>query len=207
MQEKECTYCRKILPISNFYKSNQAKDGYQCHCKNCHSKYTKKSKENGFIYKIEKHGHSNSRLYKIWSDMKRRCSSNKVINYENYGGRGISVCDEWIKSYTSFEIWSINSGYNDLLTLDRINVNGNYDPKNCRWISQSEQCMNKRCFNNVGYIGIHRCNKGPGYWGSVKQNGKSKHTGYSIDLIECVIKRDKYIIENNLPHKRSILID
>lgn len=206
MESKKCTYCNNVFPVDNFYKSNQSKDGYQCHCKECHKRYGK-SKDKDFQYKIELHGDSKTKLYKAWCDMKRRCYSEKVVNYNNYGGRGICVCKEWIDSYTSFRDWAINNNYNALLTLDRIDVNGNYEPNNCRWISQSEQCMNKRCFNSTGYIGIHKSSDGSGYYGNVKKDGKNYYTGYSTDLTECVLMRDKFIIKNNFKHKRSILID
>lgn len=100
-----------------------------------------------------KHGLSDSRLYQCWLDMKHRCyydfskNSKEYKSYRNYGGRGIKVCEEWLdESFGSLNFinWSLNNGYSDKLTLDRINVNGDYEPSNCRWISVKEQCRNKR---------------------------------------------------------------
>lgn len=84
---------------------------------------------------ITTHGESHlnrSRLYYIWSSMKQRCLNKKNKAYKNYGGRGISICDEWIKSYLSFKKWALLSGYKNNLTLDRTNNNGNYEPCNCK---------------------------------------------------------------------------
>lgn len=76
--------------------------------------------------------------------MKNRCSNEIMDSYKYYGGRGISVCDEWVKSYESFHDWSMNNGYNDSLSIDRIDVNGNYEPSNCRWTTTLEQSRNRR---------------------------------------------------------------
>lgn len=102
----------------------------------------------------EYHGMSKTRLYRIWSNMKNRCMNNKMRGYEYYGGRGISVCKEWL-SFNCFSCWALSNGYNDTLTLDRINVNGNYCPENCRFVSMEVQSKNKR--NNLYYNGTLVC--------------------------------------------------
>lgn len=91
-----------------------------------------------------KHNMSNTRLYRIWNAMKRRCLTKTNDTFEHYGGRGIKICNEWIEDYMNFYNWAINSGYSDELTIDRIEVNGNYEPSNCRWITIQEQQNNKR---------------------------------------------------------------
>lgn len=95
----------------------------------------------------ETHGKRHTRLYGIWTDMKKRCNNSNHTSYMNYGGRGISVCDEWQKDFQSFYEWAVKNGYNDELSIERIDVNGNYEPVNCKWITLKEQSYNKR--NNI----------------------------------------------------------
>lgn len=92
---------------------------------------------------------SSRRLYKTWRNMRYRCSNPKDRKYKYYGGRGIKVCEEWDSSFKAFESWALVNGYADDLTIDRINVNGDYEPKNCRWISMAEQQQNKRSNRSI----------------------------------------------------------
>ena len=94
-----------------------------------------------------KHGKTNTRLYEIWRAIKKRCNLITHKYYKDYGGRGIIVCDEWLNDFMNFYYWAINNGYRDDLTIDRIDVNGNYEPNNCRWVTRNVQLKNKR--NNV----------------------------------------------------------
>ena len=90
------------------------------------------------------HGKTNTRLHTIWKNIHARCLNANNNDYPNYGGRGITICDEWKNNFISFEDWAISHGYNDCLSLDRIDVNGNYEPANCRWVTQKVQCNNTR---------------------------------------------------------------
>lgn len=87
-----------------------------------------------------KHGDFGTRLYRIWGNMLSRCSD---TNNQLYGGRGIKVCDEW-KDYIEFSKWAKSNGYDKLLTLDRVDSDGNYEPSNCRWVTAKVQANNTR---------------------------------------------------------------
>lgn len=84
------------------------------------------------------------RLRRTWRNMLARCYNPKTCGYSNYGGRGITVCDEWANDYGAFFDWAVDNGYQDHLSLDRIDVNGNYCPENCRWATWDVQARNKR---------------------------------------------------------------
>lgn len=85
--------------------------------------------------------------------MKTRCYNPNYDKYKYYGGKGIKVCDEWLESWYAFEDWAMENGYNDSLTLDRIDPEGNYSPENCRWISMKEQANNRTSNRMIEYNG------------------------------------------------------
>lgn len=90
------------------------------------------------------HGKRHTRLYSIWLNMKQRCYNPKRAQYKDWGGRGIVMCDEWKNDFIAFYDWSMSNGYNDDLTIDRIDNNKNYKPDNCRWVDHKIQSNNKR---------------------------------------------------------------
>lgn len=100
-----------------------------------------------------KHNLYGTRIYEIWRAMKKRCYLKTHIHYKNYGGRGISVCDEWKDDVKRFYDWATKNGYKDNLTIDRIDNNGNYCQENCRWITIQEQANNKRTNHFLCYNG------------------------------------------------------
>lgn len=94
----------------------------------------------------KKHGKRKTRLYSIWSDMKKRCNNEKHWAFSNYGGRGITVCKEW-QEFLPFYEWAMRNDYRENLTIDRIDNDGNYEPGNCRWVTRKVQGNNKS--NNI----------------------------------------------------------
>lgn len=97
------------------------------------------------------HGLSNSRLFHTWTNMIQRCSNPNNKRYKDYGGRGITVCEEWKHDFMSFYNWAMTHGYRDDLTIDRQNNNGDYCPENCRWVDKIIQANNTRSNRYITY--------------------------------------------------------
>lgn len=123
------------------------------HCKSCGCYKIDVNREQGKRC-FTKHGKKYTRIYNIWCSMKQRCYGKNVKSYKYYGARGITICDEWKNDFMSFYNWAMNNGYQDNLTIDRINVNGNYEPSNCRWVTAYEQANNKRSNHVIIYNGV-----------------------------------------------------
>lgn len=113
-------------------------------------------KEN-FKEKFTKHNLSNHRLHRIWDKIKHRCFNPNSPRYSSYGGRGITMCYEWKNDFKNFYDWSIANGYEDNLTIDRIDNNGNYEPSNCRWATKKVQSTNIRKNHKLTYKGKTLC--------------------------------------------------
>ena len=103
--------------------------------------------------KLGKHFSSKSKLYEIWSSMKARCYRKNCKDYQNYGGRGIKIQESWKNDFNTFKEWSLSNGYKEGLTIERIDVNGNYEEKNCCWIKNEFQTLNRTNTIYVNYKG------------------------------------------------------
>ena len=106
----------------------------------------------------ELHSKTNTRLYNVWNNIKRRCYTKTNPSYKYYGGCGIGMCEEWRKSFSAFYEWSVKNGYNENApkgecTIDRIDVNGDYQPSNCRWVSMKTQNLNRKANRIIEYNG------------------------------------------------------
>lgn len=141
-----------------------------------------------------KHGKSRTKLYQTWADMKTRCLCKNNPFYYRYGGRGITICDEWL-DFIPFYEWAIKSGYRPDLTIDRIDNNKGYSPENCKWSTQQEQSLNKSHLpNKTGFVGVKR--HGRGYSAEVARNNRLYYVGTFDTAIEASKAREVYIREH-----------
>jgi hypothetical protein len=100
-----------------------------------------------------KHGQSGSKLSMVWQAMKQRCGNSHCKDFPSYGGRGINVCHEWQIDFATFYDWAITNGYHEGLSIDRIDVDGNYEPMNCRWVNMKVQANNERKNHRISFKG------------------------------------------------------
>ena len=152
-----------------------------------------------------KHGLKSNRFYDTWYGMLQRCTNLEHRNYKNYGGRGITVCEEW-QDIIKFVAWAESTHPNiEGYTLDRIDNDKGYNPDNCRWADRTTQNINQRMRedNTSGVTGVYY-HKSIGKWvASIGVESKLKHIGSFKTPEEAVLARDQYIIDNGLPHKLS----
>ncbi len=148
-----------------------------------------------------RHGMCNTRIYHIWDNMKSRCYNKNKPKYKNYGARGVEVCKEWRNNFEAFYDWAINNGYNDTLSLNRIDNDGNYEPKNCAWSTATEQ-MNNTSFNHrVTYKGeTHTIAEWSRYLGINYSTLSKRINKYKWSVERALITPSK---NNNLVYKKE----
>ena len=165
--------------------------------KSCGCYSIKKVKE-----RFTKHGLGTTRLYRIWTSIKDRTLNPKHKYYNDYGGRGITICDEWKNDFMSFYNWAMSNGYeeNKGLSIDRIDNGGNYCPENCRWATQTIQSRNQRMpkNNTSGYRGVSSLKGNNKYTAQIVVNKNNIYLGYFQTAEDGAIAYNNYIIENNL---------
>ena len=146
------------------------------------------------------HGLKYTRLYIIWTDIKKRTLNPKNKDYNDYGGRGISICDEWKTDFMSFYNWAMSNGYSDELSIDRIDNDGNYCPENCRWTTQTIQSRNQRIpkNNTSGFKGVSFRKKNKAFDARICVNKNGIFLGSFLTAVEAAKAYNNYIIENNL---------
>lgn len=149
------------------------------------------------------HGLSKTRLYNTWIHILHRCLNKNDAAYSDYGGRGITVCSNWL-DLTEFYSWAMSHGYSDDLEIDRIDNDKGYFPENCRFVTHQVNCNNRRrrTDNKVGYTGVYPRSSGR-YRVLIGETGTKKliHLGHFDTVKEAVDARNKYILSNNLSNK------
>lgn len=138
------------------------------------------------VKQLERHGITTGgkpRTLVIWCGMKARCLNKKSISYKSYGGRGITVCEEWL-TFENFHKWALANGYDDGLTIDRIDNNGNYEPSNCQWITSRANKKRQRNARNIEICGVTK---------NLSEWCKELHIGKATAYKHLIISEDDFI--------------
>lgn len=200
----------KIEYLGNTYYSENRKRKYgtfKCFCgaifdTRLSNVFSGHSKSCGCL-KTKVNKNSQTRLYRIHKGIIQRCSNKNNKAFINYGGRGITICDEWKNDFLSFHDWSLENGYKDNLSIDRIDTNGNYEPNNCRWVNNTIQARNKRILNSntSGFVGVSQDKRYKNSFRAYLNINKNYiHLGTFCTALEAAQFRDNYILENKTNH-------
>ena len=157
----------------------------------------------------ERHGLVNHRLYNTWAQMIQRCTNENNQAYKRYGGRGITVFDEWRDNFTNFYNWAIKNGYKENLSIDRIDNYNGYNPSNCRWATTTTQARNKRVIqsnNTSGYRGVYFNKTLNKYYARICVDYKRILIGYFESSLEAAEAYDFYVFSRGLQHTDNGLI-
>ena len=181
----QCQYCREEFEA----QTQRIKNG---HTKSCGCQ----AKVNGKTHGLRKH-----RLYYIWIHMKYRCYNSKDKDYRNYGGRGIQVCERWLDIKNFIE--DMFPSWEEGLSLDRIDVNGNYEPNNCRWTTQNVQAQNTKDIqvnNKSGFRGVSWDTASNKWSAGISVNNKSMRLGRYPTALEAGKAYERYVRLSSLEH-------
>lgn len=149
-----------------------------------------------------KHGLSETRIYKTWGNMKQRCYNPNDSKYGSYGGKGITVCDEWLHDFQAFYDWAMANGYTEELTIDRKDAKMGYSPDNCRWITMEENCwggFHEKIENDITRIRELTNLSQPQFCEKYHiplptlrkwEQGKREPPDYLVELLEFKVKKD-----------------
>lgn len=169
--------------------------------KSCGCLMIEKSREVNTVHGFGARGR-NDRLYQKWSHMKGRCLNKNNPRYNDWGGRGITICDEWKDSFVNFKDWALDNGYSETLQIDRIDNDKGYSPDNCRFVGRSENTRNRRVKkdNKTGVSGVAYLKDKGKYRVTINHvEGKRKSLGHYFDFFEAVCARksaeDRYWTE------------
>lgn len=189
-------FCIYQCRCGNKFKA-QERDIKRRHTSSCGCHRKQKIKEANTTHGLRSH-----RLYKIWNGMIQRVSNPKSTKYQNYGGRGIKVCNRWLDVKNFIE--DMYPSFKEGLTIDRINNDGNYEPSNCRWTTNEIQHRNTRVLmstNTSGYRGVCFDKTNNKWMASISVNKKNIYLGRFSVAMDAAKAYDSYVIENNLDHK------
>jgi len=183
-----CPRCN--VEFTNRYATIKSGKIYSCGCLN-------KSGEAAIT-----HGLTGTRIMKIWTSMKQRCNNPNHTAYSYYGAKGITVCGTWLNDVAAFNQWAVSSGYQEDLTLDRIERTKGYSPENCRWETKTIQARNRGINrnNSSGYKGVHVCSRSNGFIARITVNYESLHLGSFVCPKEAAKAYNLYVVTNNLEH-------
>lgn len=179
---------KKVMPRCRLLGIGSTRASKSCGCK--------EYKHDGLL-KTE----ASKRIYNIWYEMNKRCSDPKADNFERYGGSGVTVCDEWRNDFKAFYEWSKNNGYEDDLTIDRVDSKKPYNPENCRWADYYVQMQNrgKMGNNTSGVNGVSFNKKINKYSAYIRRNDIKKNLG-SFETLEEAAKARKRADEHFEKH-------
>lgn len=183
----ECPYCGNTFKA----RSSGIKAGHPISC-GCM-----------VLKSVFKHGMSHTKIHDVWQNMKSRCYQQKKHDYKYYGGRGITVCDEWREYFINFYNWAMINGYKEGLEIDRIKNDLNYSPDNCRFITGSQNTQNTRILrsnNTSGFRGVHFNRKNNNWNACVMNKRRVYYLGTFCDSVSAAIAYNNWVIEHKTLH-------